>query len=156
MIEEEAIRLGKLQALKKQKHEAYPALSVRTHSAREVLDGFLALEKNHTEITLVGRVRSVRNHGGLSFATIEDMSGQIQLAFKKEHLGEEFAFWLDQFDVGDFVEAHGAVFLTKRGEKSLEVSRFRMLAKALLPLPEKWHGLTDVEARYRKRYLDLV
>lgn len=156
MIEEEAIRLAKLKELKKQQEEVYPAEAARTHTLREVADRFVEFEKNHEEVTLVGRIRSIRHHGGLSFATIEDQSGTLQLAFKKEHVGKRFDLWQNFFDIGDFVEAHGEVFLTKRGEKSLEVHRFKLLTKTLLPLPEKWHGLTDVEIRYRQRYLDLL
>jgi lysyl-tRNA synthetase class 2 len=98
----------------------------------------------------------MRPHGGSCFAQIEDASGKIQIYFKKDILGEKYDFFLENFDVGDFIETKGKLFLTKKGEKTLEAHEFKMLAKILRPLPEKWHGLKDLEERSRRRYLDLM
>lgn len=157
MIEEELIRHKKLNDLRAAKVDPYPSVSFRSLSTREAIDLFDELLKEKKTIIIAGRVRTIRHHGGLSFATIEDQSGQIQIAFKKNEVGErEFENWKNLFDMGDFIEVTGIVFLTKVGEKTLEVKKYRLLSKSLLPLPEKWHGLTDVEVRYRKRYLDLI
>ncbi len=157
MFDEEIIRHKKLNDLRTAKIDAYPSVSFRTIGVREAMDEFATLEREHKTITVVGRIRAIRHHGGLSFATIEDQSGKMQLAFKRNEVGEaQFEKWKNLFDIGDFLEAGGTFFLTKVGEKTLEVKKFRILSKALLPLPEKWHGLSDVEIRYRKRYLDLI
>jgi len=106
---------------------------------------------------LVGRIRSLRIHGGATFLHIEDGSGKIQAHFRKDKLGESgYKFFLDNFDIGDFIEVRGILFKTKKGEKTIEASNYKTLAKSLLPLPEKWHGLRDIEERFRKRYLDLI
>ena len=157
MIEEELIRQKKLKDLRQSKIDPYPSVSFRSISTREAIDLFDELLNQKKIITITGRIRTIRHHGGLSFATIEDQSGRIQIAFKRDEVGEaELEKWKNLFDIGDFLEASGSLFLTKVGEKTLEVKKYRLLAKALLPLPEKWHGLTDVEVRYRQRYLDLI
>jgi lysyl-tRNA synthetase class 2 len=105
---------------------------------------------------VAGRIMSRREHGRLSFLTIKDGSGQLQLFVSQDVLGEEAYDALLDLDVGDFVGAEGTVLRTRRGELSLRPTGFELLAKTLRPLPEKFHGLTDVETRYRKRYLDLI
>jgi len=159
------IRLKKLEAIKKAGLFAYPSKTKRTHKIAEAVEDFAKLSRLKKEIVLVGRIRSLRIHGGSTFLHIEDGSasspqggtGKIQAYFKKDRLGESgYKFFLDNFDIGDFIEVRGILFKTKRGEKTLEVADFRILTKSLLPLPEKWHGLRDVEERYRKRYLDLI
>lgn len=102
-----------------------------------------------------GRVIAFRSTGGLSFLRLRDATGEIQLLVSEASLGAGYAA-LEDIDLGDFVEAEGALTASKRGELSIEPSRVRILTKALRPLPEKWHGLTDVETRYRQRYVDLV
>ena len=98
-----------------------------------------------------------REHGGSTFATIADGCTSIQVYFKQDVLGvDAYALFLSCIDVGDFVETSGPFFITRRGEQTQEVYDFAILSKAVLPLPEKWHGLQDVEERYRKRYLDLL
>ena len=100
---------------------------------------------------------SIRGQGAIVFITLDDGTGVFQGLFKKDSLGEEkFDFFGETADIGDFVEIQGTFFVTKRGEKTLEVKDWNMLTKTLLPLPEKWHGLTDVEERFRKRYLDIL
>ena len=151
------IRLKKLEAIKKAGIPVYPARTRRTHKISEALESFSALVGSKKEIILSGRIRSLREHGGSTFCHIEDSSSSIQAFFKKDRIGERgYKFFLDNFDIGDFIEVRGILFKTKRGEKTIESASFKMLAKSLLPLPEKWHGLQDVEARYRQRYLDLI
>ncbi len=148
-------RLEKLKNLEKEGINPYPAEVDRTHSNQQALDDFNKLNKK--KIVLAGRIRSIREHGGSTFCHIEDESGQIQIYFKENKVGKKkYQLFLNHIDIGDFVEVKGYLFKTKRGEKTLEVSDWRILAKSLLPLPEEWYGLKDVEERYRKRYLDLI
>jgi lysyl-tRNA synthetase class 2 len=151
------IRLKKLEAIKKALISPYPERTKRTHKIEEALKDFNQLSRLKKEIVLVGRIRSFREHGGSTFLHIEDGTGKIQAYFRKNRIGESgYKFFLDNFDIGDFIEVRGILFKTKRGEKTIEVADFKMLAKSLLPLPEKWHGLQDIEERFRKRYLDLI
>ncbi len=150
-------RLKKLERIRNSGFFPYPAVTKRTHKIAEVLKSFSSFVRSKKEIILAGRIRLLRLHGGSTFIHIEDGTGKIQGYFKKDRLGEKgYRFFLDNFDLGDFIEIRGILFKTKRGEKTIEVSGFHMLAKSLLPLPEKWHGLKDVEERFRKRYLDLI
>lgn len=149
-------RIRKLEILRQGGIDAYPASSARTHTIAEVIAKFAALIKGKKKIVIAARVRAKREHGGSAFIDCRDGSGNIQLFFKEDILGEAFTLFLETADIGDFIEAEGRPFETKRGEKTLEVSRWAMLAKSLLPLPEKWHGLQDVEERFRRRYLDLL
>jgi len=151
------IRLKKLEAIKKAGISVYPEKTKRTHKIAEALADFTSLEKSKKEVILAGRIMSLRGHGGSTFLNIEDGTEKIQAFFRKDKIGERrYEFLLDNFDIGDFIEIRGVLFKTKRGEKTIEASDFKMLAKSLLPLPEKWHGLQDVEERFRKRYLDLI
>jgi len=150
-------RLKKLEAIKKAGLNPYPTKTKRTHSIEEILLNFDRFSRAKTDVVLVGRIMSIREHGACTFLHFEDGTGRIQAYFKKDRVGDRsYKFFLDNFDVGDFIEISGTLFKTKRGEKTTEVKNFRMLAKSLLPLPEKWHGLRDVEERFRKRYLDLI
>ena len=150
-------RLKKLKALQSAGLSPYPEKTKRTHTCGEALKHFASFARSKREVFLAGRLMSLRQHGGLVFAHIQDSSGSFQLVLKKDHLGEKgYQFFLDNFDVGDFIAAGGILFKTKKGEKTLEVADYTMLTKSLLPLPEKWHGLKNVEERYRKRYLDLL
>ena len=105
--------------------------------------------------TVLGRVVALRSTGGLSFLRLRDRTGEIQLLVSQATLGEGYAA-LDDLDVGDIVEAAGTLTASKRGELSIEPARLRLVTKAYRPLPEKWHGLVDVETRYRQRYVDLI
>ena len=116
---------------------------------------FAALSPGADPVVALGRVMARRGFGKLSFLRLRDQSGEIQLFARRDVLGDKFDV-LDDIDVGDHVEATGPVILTKSGELSIEVTGLRPIGKALRPLPEKWHGLTDVEQRYRRRYVDLV
>jgi len=151
------IRLKKLEAIRTTGILAYPEKTKRTHKIEEALKDFNSLSRFKKEIILVGRIKALREHGGSTFLNIEDGSGNIQAYFRKDRIGEKgYKFFLDNFDIGDFVEIRGILFKTKKGEKTIDAADFKTLAKSLLPLPEKWHGLKDVEERFRKRYLDLL
>ncbi|HET7876630.1 MAG TPA: lysine--tRNA ligase [Methylomirabilota bacterium] len=107
------------------------------------------------QVALAGRIMAMRHHGKTCFANLRDQSGQIQLYARADGLGEQFAPFTE-LDIGDFVGVAGELFRTRTGELTVAVKRFDFLAKSLRPLPEKWHGLKDVETRYRRRYVDLV
>ncbi len=150
-------RIKKLKAIEGSGFSAYPISTKRTHTNQEAIKEFAKIVRSEKEVILVGRIRSIRGHGGSTFLHIEDGSGAIQAYFKKDALGEKsYQFFIDNFDIGDFIEVRGTLFKTKRGEKTIQAGGYKMLTKTLLPLPEKWHGLQDIEERYRKRYLDLI
>jgi len=159
-------RIKKLKLLQDKGVNPYPAESKRELSLKEVVDSFenLALpvgsgpkEKNKEKKWIAGRIMSIRGQGAIIFITLNDGTGNFQGLLKKDILGDEkFDFWNEVVDIGDFVEVEGCFFTTKRGEKTIEVADWTMLSKSLLPLPEKWHGLQDVEERFRKRYLDIL
>lgn len=149
-------RVKKLDSIKEKGFESYPAETERTHSASEAVKKFAYLAKSKKYITLAGRILARREHGGSTFIDLYDGTGKIQVYFKKDLLGEAYDFFLQTGDVGDFIETSGDLFKTQKEEKTLLVKNWRMLSKSLLPLPEKWHGLQDVEERFRKRYLDLL
>ncbi len=157
MIDEARVRREKLQKLMELGINPYPADSRRDTSCADTIERFGELMKQGTAITLAGRVLTIRVHGGMMFADLTDGGAKMQIAFKEDHLEKNvFELFRDLIDPGDIVEVTGTCFLTKRGEKTLEVKTWRILTKALLPLPEKWHGLVDVETRYRERELDLI
>lgn len=150
-------RLKKRETLEKQGLDLYPAQVQRTHIIAEVIKKFAALEKSSKKkVSVAGRLMAKREHGGSSFFDLQDASGKIQIYFKRDTLGDSYDTALGGLDVGDFVSIEGKAFTTKKGEKTLEVQSWAVLAKSLRPLPEKWHGLQDVEERFRKRYLDLL
>lgn len=150
-------RIAKLELLKKRGCEAYPADSKREISLKNAVDNFEDLEKNKETKWIAGRIMSIRGQGAIVFITLNDGTGIFQGLLKKDVIGDDkFDFWNDVVDIGDFVEIQGTFFITKRGEKTLEAKDWRMLSKSLRPLPEKWHGLVDVEERFRKRYLDIL
>ena len=149
------VRLKKLAALRAAGADPYPATTARTHTTAAVREDFTKLAKSGKKITLTGRLMTFREHGKLSFGTLRDASGEFQLAFQADVLGADYET-LDRLDMGDFVEAAGTAFTTKRGEPTLSVSAYRIIAKSLRALPAKWHGLKDTEERYRKRYLDML
>ncbi len=125
-----------------------------THSAQSVVALFSELEGKTVRVS--GRIVAMRGHGKAGFANIRDMSGQVQLYFREDVLGDEAYDLVHQLDLGDIVGAEGVVFRTRTGEVSIKVQILDFLTKSLRPLPEKWHGLKDVEIRYRQRYLDLI
>lgn len=157
MIEEELVRRGRLERLRQAGIDPYPARASRTHAVKDFTSAFDALMESKAVVQVAGRMRTIRKHGGLTFVQLEDGTGVMQIALRRDHIGEEaYAFFHDTADMGDFVEASGTAFTTKTGQQTLDVSAYRIIVKALLPMPEKWHGLTDTEIRYRQRYLDLL
>jgi len=136
--------------------EAYPAKTRRTHTISQVKERFENLASKKVKVVLAGRAKLIREHGKATFVDLEDKE-KLQLYFRLDDLGEEnYKLFLQVVDMGDFLEAEGTLFLTHMGEQTMRVENWRMLVKSLLPLPEKWHGLVDVETRFRQRYLDLV
>jgi len=151
------IRIKKLELLKKAGLNPYPAHSNRELSLKEAVDDFDSLEKSGEQKWLAGRVMSLRGQGAIIFITLYDGTANFQGLLKKDVLGDKkFDLWNEVIDIGDFVEIRGKFFVTKRGEKTLEIINWNILSKSLRPLPEKWHGLQDVEERFRKRYLDIL
>lgn len=148
------VRRDKLQDLYDLGIDPFGEKFERTHTAQEILDDFEVLEDHETKIG--GRIMSMRTHGKASFADLMDHTGRIQLYFRVNTLGEEAYALLEKLDIGDIVAVKGKVFRTRRGEISVEVLDFKFLSKSLRPLPEKWHGLKDVDLRYRQRYVDLI
>ncbi len=155
-MEEREVRLEKLRAWRAEGVNPYPTLAQRTHTIQETLDHFDELQAEEQEITLVGRIVLLRDMGKTTFMHIEDGSGRMQVYFRRDDLGIEVYKGVRRLDNGDFIETTGHLFITQKGERTLKVLRFRLLSKALQPLPAKYHGLQDVELRYRKRYLDLI
>lgn len=153
--DEEIARLLKLKNFEQKNINPYPSKSKKTMDICCALRDFKKLEKSNKKIQLVGRIRTLRVHGGLAFLTIEDQTAKIQIALQRKNL-KDYKFFTANLDMGDFIEAKGALFLTHKGEKTLNALSVRVLAKALLPLPEKWHGLSDTEIRFRQRYLDMI
>ena len=165
-------RLDKLHQLKNAGIEPYPTRAEQTHTSREAIEAFEKAEatgdETPIEVTLAGRLRALRPMGKIAFAHIDDRDGRVQFFFRVNDLGEEKMAELDQyFDLGDFIQASGTMFRTRRGEVTLAVQNFKMLAKALRPLPaakdENIDGeivrhavLSDPETRYRQRYVDLA
>lgn len=147
-------RLQKLQALRAGGQDPYSNTFQPSHHAEEILANFETLEGQR--VAVAGRIMLLRTQGKVSFADLQDASGRIQLFVRVNTLGEEAYEQFKRLDLGDIIGVHGAVMKTKRGEVSVEVDEFVLLSKALRPLPEKWHGLKDVEMRYRRRYLDLI
>ncbi len=168
LSELQQVRLAKIARLREMGVDPYPTTADRTHTTAAALSAFTAAETaepagldaegTFTEpVTVVGRIVAQRQMGKSLFMPIEDGSGRLQLYLRRNDLGDEpFEDVLRLYDVGDFVQATGNLFRTRTGEVSLRVSAIRMLSKALNAPPEKWHGLTDVETRYRRRYADLL
>jgi lysyl-tRNA synthetase class 2 len=150
-------RLKKKAILEEKGINPYPATTNRTDQIDVFIDRFGIYEAGKDTVTLAGRIMSKRGQGGLAFADIFDGTATMQLFLKSDEMdAAAYALWNETTDVGDFVEATGIAYTTKRGEKALFVSGWTMLTKSLLPLPEKWHGITDDDERYRLRYLDIL
>lgn len=147
-------RLQKLQALREQGKDPYQNAFRPSHKAGHIVDNFEQYEGS--TVRVAGRLMLLRTQGRVSFADLHDESGKIQLFVRVNNLGEEAYEEFKRLDLGDIIGAAGTVMKTRKGEVSVEISEFTLLAKALRPLPEKWHGLKDVELRYRRRYLDLI
>lgn len=150
-------RLKKIELLKEAGMEAYPAESARDLSNADFLDLFEELENATAKKTLGGRVLSRRGQGGIMFVDLNDGTGKVQLVLQEGEMDAgDFKLFADTVDAGDFVEAHGTAYTTKRGEKSMLVLSWKMLAKSLAPIPDQWFGLKDEEKILRERYLDIL
>ena len=127
-----------------------------THRSGDVKDQFEALAEAEAEVKMAGRVMAIRGHGKTCFMDMQDKNGRMQLYVRKDVLGEEDYSLVKMMDIGDTIGVTGIPFRTHMGEISIKVVKMEMLSKALRPLPEKWHGLKDIETRYRQRYVDLI
>ena len=149
------IRRGKLEELRAAGNDPFTVTKYEvTHHSNDVKDNFDAMEEQ--TVRLAGRIMSKRGMGKVVFADLQDGGGRIQLFVKIDEVGEEALAAFKKYDIGDIVGVEGAVFRTKMGEISIRVKTIQLLSKSLLPLPEKFHGLTDKETRYRQRYVDLI
>ncbi len=156
-INEREERLNKLKRLKEEGINPYPAKANRDYTIKEVKKNFSSLAEMQKNFFIVGRLRSLRRHGNLTFAHLEDGTEKIQIAFSKKDIGaDSYKILSKLIDVGDFLEVRGFCFITHKGENSIMAKEWRILAKAIRPLPEKWHGLQDEEEKLRKRYLDIL
>ncbi len=156
---ERSRRLAQVEKLRDAGTEPYPYRFDRSHTLREIRDTWGSLEpgtETADEVDVAGRVMLLRDSGKLVFATMRDRSGEIQLFVSKAEMGDGAFDDVKALDLGDWVGVHGTVMTTRKGELSIKVDRLELLAKSLRPLPDKWHGLTDIDARYRQRYADLI
>ena len=150
------IRRSKLEKIAELGFEPYGGRFDWTHHTNDILADAEALEKSEEHVKLAGRIMIIRGHGKTAFCKLRDEKGDIQLYFRKDALDEKEWSLFKLVDMGDILGVEGTVFTTHTGEVTVRVLSFTMLSKSLRPLPEKWHGLTDVEQRYRQRYLDLI
>ncbi|HEX7126924.1 MAG TPA: OB-fold nucleic acid binding domain-containing protein, partial [Thermodesulfobacteriota bacterium] len=154
-------RLETLRRLREAGIDPYPNDFKPTHTSAELRAQFPEGEpaggaETETTYAVAGRVVARRSFGKATFVTLQDRAGRIQAHLRKDVLGDEGYGLLDFLDLGDFLGVVGPVFRTRTGELTVKAEQARLVAKALRPLPEKWHGLQDVEIRYRQRYLDLI
>jgi lysyl-tRNA synthetase, class II len=157
--DERARRLAKVDALRSQGRDPYPVRFERTHTTAELHAAYGAIDAGaevDDTVRVAGRLMLIRRQGKLTFATVRDGTGTVQLFVSNDVLGGFRHAEFDDLDLGDWVGADGTVMKTKKGELSVKVTAFELLAKALRPLPDKWHGLADVDTRFRQRYVDLI
>ncbi len=154
LSEQHRIRMEKMEALRQQGTDPFGGRYEQTHHALEILDNYTTLEGG--QVSVAGRIMAKRVMGKAAFCHIQDLTGQIQFYIRRDDVGEEAYAIFKSLDLGDIVGVAGKVFKTKTGETSVHAETMVLLSKALRPLPEKWHGLKDVEMRYRQRYLDLI
>jgi len=146
------VRLDKLKSLEDNGIAPYGARFNRTSLISEVIENF----KEEKEVVIAGRLMASRSHGKVMFADLEDQSGKIQIFIKVQQVTANGFEVVKALDIGDIIGVKGVLFITKTGQQSVRVSEITFLSKSLLSLPEKWHGLKDVEIRYRQRYVDLI
>lgn len=165
-LDERSVRLERLQKIESRGIQPYPSATARTHTVRAVLDDFDHLSETGSAVTVAGRIMGFREHGGSAFIDLEDGGGRMQMYFKKDvidnfqstdqHERLSYADFLEFIYIGDFVETAGSVFITKAGEKTVLVNAWRLISKAIRPVPSRWYGIQDAETRHRKRYLDFL
>lgn len=148
------VRRKKLDELREKGIDPFGGKFDRTHKANEIIDQFENLE--NSQVVIAGRIMAKRNMGKATFVHIQDVSGKIQVYVRVNEVGQESYDLFIHFDIGDIIGVAGKVFKTQRGEISIWANEITLLSKSLRPLPEKWHGLKDVELRYRQRYVDLI
>lgn len=150
------LRREKLQKIEDLGVAPYPHGFERSHPLRDVVSQADAMVEAGTRVRVAGRLVSFRRHGKIAFGHLEDEDSRLQLYIRKDEVGEEIYERFKLLDVGDIVGAEGPVIRTKTGELTVQIADFQLLTKTLRPLPEKWHGLQDLEIRARQRYLDLI
>jgi lysyl-tRNA synthetase class 2 len=156
---ERARRIADVDELRAQGVDPYPVRFDRDRTLAELrdeFDGLPAGTETDAVVRVAGRILLIRRQGKLTFATMRDQSGSMQLFVSSDAVGPEGHERFDKLDLGDWVGVEGTVMTTRRGELSVKVRTFELLAKALRPLPDKWHGLSDVDTRFRQRYVDLI
>ena len=154
--EQMQVRLDKMHKIEEKGLKPFGYRYEFTHRSGDVKENFDVLAEAETEVKLAGRVMAIRGHGKTCFMDMQDKDGRIQVYVRKDVLGEENYALIKMMDIGDTVGVTGTVFRTHMGEVSIKAAALEMLSKSLRPLPEKWHGLKDVETRYRQRYVDLI
>ncbi|MBK8859026.1 MAG: lysine--tRNA ligase [Opitutaceae bacterium] len=154
--DQHAVRLSKLQELRAAGQDPFRAGVVQSHFSGDALKAYVDGQDNAVTVSVAGRLVTIRDMGKSQFVKIFDQQGQIQLYVKKDVVGEEAYTAFKKLDLGDIIGATGTLFKTKTGEVTVRVERYTLVSKALRPLPEKWHGLSDPEQVYRQRYLDLI
>ena len=153
-------RKKKLEEIKK-KYKPYPNTFKKKHNTANIISRYTELLKEDIEneaikVTVSGRLLTIRNMGNSSFANLHDESGNIQIYLQKKQVGEELYWLFNNLDLGDIVGIQGVLFKTKTGELTINTKTIELLSKSLRPLPEKFHGIADIEIKYRQRYLDLM
>ncbi|HEU4365649.1 MAG TPA: lysine--tRNA ligase [Candidatus Krumholzibacteria bacterium] len=151
-----AVRVDKMEALRRAGVNPYPYRFAVTHAVADLFAGEAALVESGAEVAIAGRAMALRGHGKTSFGHVEDSSGRMQVYVRRDEIGDEAFARFEALDLGDIIGVRGALFRTRTNELTVRVTSFEVLAKSLRPLPEKWHGLTDKEIRYRQRYVDLA
>jgi lysyl-tRNA synthetase class 2 len=149
----------KIEELKKEGIDPFGQKFIRTHKIEDLIKRYKELkagECGQEKVTIAGRLMALRGHGKAAFADIEDLSGRMQIYIKSNKIGEKAFNIFSKIDIGDILGVSGLIFKTRTGEVTVFVEEFTLLCKSVRSLPEKWHGLKDVEIRYRKRYLDLI
>ena len=150
-------RLKKLELLKKSGMDPYPAKVPRTFCLADAKANFTQYEQSQSEVSLCGRIMAIRGQGAILFFVLDDGKANFQAVAKKDVLSQEaFGLLTDAIDIGDIISVTGTFFITQRGEQSILIKSWTIATKALLPLPEKWHGLVDPDEKLRKRYLDFI
>lgn len=154
--EQMQVRIDKMHKIEEHGWKPFGYRFLYTHRAADIAAQFDELSEKETEVKMAGRIMAIRGHGKTCFMDMQDKTGRIQVYVRKDVIGEENYALIKLMDIGDTVGITGTAFRTHMGELSIKVNSVEMLSKSLRPLPEKWHGLKDVETRYRQRYVDLI
>ena len=154
--EQMQVRIDKMHKIEEHGWKPFGYRFLYTHRAADIAAQFDELSEKETEVKMAGRIMAIRGHGKTCFMDMQDKTGRIQVYVRKDIIGEENYALIKLMDIGDTVGITGTAFRTHMGELSIKANSVEMLSKSLRPLPEKWHGLKDVETRYRQRYVDLI